>query len=80
MSKAPDWSIPAVITASKIAHATLLHRLGSSLLGKFFAQMLEITYAEESIVVAENITDKDDEDEQGKITKWQTLYHQRVDI
>ena len=47
-----------MITASKIAHATLLHRLGSSLLGKFFAQMLEITYAEESIVVAENITDK----------------------
>ena len=58
VSSAPDWSIPAVTRASNIAQTTRLQRRGSSSQGKFFAQMLEITYADESIVVAEKIIDK----------------------
>ena len=58
VSSAPDCSIPAVTRASNTAQTTRLQRRGSSSQGRFFAQILEITYAEESIVVAEKIIDK----------------------
>ena len=43
VSRAPDCNIPAVISASRTAHAKRFHRFGSASLRRFLAEILEST-------------------------------------